>query len=166
MRNVSGLETVYRDYRNKDVNFYYVYSNVQHPEINNFVAPYNIKEKLMHIAEFKRLSKSEMPWLADTMKNDLKTQISAAPNGEYVFDKDGKLVRKRFWSDPNTLRKDLEELVGKVDKVTRVEDLPTRFTVQPRKIASGVVKPIKLPGSMKNAVANYFGFHSSPWKSP
>ena len=102
----------------------------------------------MHIAEFQKLSQSEMPWLADTMDVDLKRALGAAPNGEYVFDKDGKLIRKRFWSDPNTLRKDLEKLIGKVDKITRVEDLKTRFRVEPRKIASGVVKPVKMPGGM------------------
>ena len=136
---------MYRDYRNKNVNFYYVYSNVQHPELNSYVAPHNIKEKLMHIAEFRKLSQSEMPWLADTMNVDLKQALGAAPNGEYVFDENGKLIRKRFWSDPNTLRRDLEELVGKVDKITRVEDLKTRFKVEPRKIASGIVKPVKMP---------------------
>ena len=137
---------MYRDYRDKDVNFYYVYANMQHPEINNYVAPHNLKEKLMLIAEFRKLSQSEMPWLADNMHLDLKQMLGAAPNGEYVFDKKGKLVGKRFWSDPNGLRKDLEKLVGKVDKVTRVEDLKTRFKVEPRKIASGIVKPVKMPG--------------------
>ena len=99
----------------------------------------------MLIAEFKKLSKSEIPWLADTMELDLKQILGAAPNGEYVFDQKGKLVRKRFWSDPNQLRKDLETLVGKVDKITRVEDLETRFKVEPRKIKSGIVKPVKMP---------------------
>ena len=102
----------------------------------------------MHIAEFKKLSQSKMPWLADTMNQDLKRALGAAPNGEYVFDEKGKLIRKRFWSDPNTLRSDLEKLIGKVDKVTKVEDLPTRFRVKPRKIASGIVKPVKMPHVM------------------
>ncbi len=139
---------MYRDYRDKDVQFFYVYSNVQHPEINNFVAPYNVKERLMHIEEIVRRSKSEMPWLCDNMKHDLKSALRAAPNGEYVFDKDGKMIRKRFWSDPNTLRQDLETLVGKVDKPTKVEDLPTRFVVEKRTIASGVVPRIQIPGRM------------------
>ena len=139
---------MYRDYRDKDVNFYYVYSNIQHPEINNFVQPYNLQERLLHIAEIRKRSGSQMPWLADSMEHALKTALGAAPNGEYVFDPAGKLIRKRFWSDPDTLRADLAELVGKSDRLTRVEDLQTVFKVESRDVASGVVQPVRLPARM------------------
>ena len=102
----------------------------------------------MHVKEIIRRSQSEMPWLCDNMNHDLKDALKAAPNGEYILDKEGDLIRKRFWSDPNTLRADLEELVGKVEKPTQVKDLPTRFTVEPRKIASGVVPRLKMPSRM------------------
>ena len=139
---------MYRDYRNQGVNFYYVYANVQHPEINNFVAPYSLKERLMHVAEVKKRTQSEIPWICDTMKNEIKLALGGAPNGELVIDPEGKIVRKRFWSNPKTLRGDLETLVGKVEKPTKVSDLPVVFKVEPRKIASGVVPKIKVPGGM------------------
>ena len=83
--------------------FYYVYKTVQHPLVNNFVAPYSLKERLMHVAEVKRRARTKIPWICDTMTNDV-VRAFGAPNGEYVIDPEGKIVRKRFWSNPRTLR--------------------------------------------------------------
>lgn len=140
---------MYRDYREKDVQFYYVYKAIQHPEINNYVAPVNIKERLMHIAEAKRQTGTEMPWICDSMDDAVKKAIRAAPNGEYVIDPEGKIVRKRFWSNPRTLRGDLEELVGPVENPTRISDLPVLFNVPKREVASGVVPRMTLPGGLR-----------------
>lgn len=139
---------MYRDYRNKDVQFFYVYKSVQHPEINNFLSAFTLEERLKHVAEAKRRFKSEIPWICDNMNNDVKHAFGSAPNGEFVLDPEGKVVHKYFWSNPARLRKDLAELVGPSETVTKVEDLPTRFEPKPRKIASGVVPPIKLPGGL------------------
>ena len=57
----------------------------------------------------------------------------------------GKVVRQRYWSNPTTLRADLAELVGPVEKTTVIADLPVRFKPEPRELASGVVPRIKLP---------------------
>lgn len=143
---------MYRDYRSKDVQFYYVYKSVQHPEINNFVSAFTIEERLKHVAEAKRRFGSEIPWICDNMNNDVKHAFGSAPNSEFILDPEGKIVRKYFWSDPARLRKDLAELVGPSDAVTKVADLPTKFEPEPSKIARGVVKPLALPGGMSGLV--------------
>lgn len=125
--------------------FYYVYKTVQHPGINNFVAPYTLDERLLHVAEIKRRTGTEIPIICDSMENSIKHAMGSAPNGEFVIDPDGKIVRKRFWSNPVTLRSDLEELIGPVENLTKVEDLDVRFRVEPRKVASGVVPRPDLP---------------------
>jgi len=102
----------------------------------------------MHIAEFRRLTGSQMPWICDNMEHGIKKACGGAPNGELVIDPTGKIVHKRFWSDPNTLRSDLEELVGAVEKPTRVEDLKVRFIPEQRRIASGLVPRMELPGGL------------------
>lgn len=142
------METVFRDYRDKGVQFYYVYKSVQHPEINNFVSAFSITERLKHIAEAKRLMKTEIPWICDSMDNQIKSAFGGPPNGEFVIDPDGVIVRKRFWSNPRILRQDLEKLVGPVERITTVSDLPTKMVVEPRKIASGVVARIELPAGL------------------
>lgn len=140
---------MFRDYRSKGVEFYYVYKTVQHPEINNFLTAFTIEERLRHIAEAKRRFRTEIPWICDTMDNTVKQAFGGAPNGEFILDSEGTIVRKRFWSNPDTLRRDLGELVGPVDPVTTVDDLPARFTVETRPIASGVVPRIALPGGLR-----------------
>ena len=110
---------------------------------------FNIEERLKHIAIAKERFKTEMSWICDTMDDDVKQAFGNAPNGEFIIDPDGKLIKKRFWSNPKTLRADLAKLVGESEKVTKVEDLETAFTPNVRKIASGVVPRIKLPKGLK-----------------
>lgn len=136
---------MFRDYRAKGVEFYYVYKELAHPEINGIVNPLTIEERQMHIAEAKRRLGTQIPWICDTMDDQMLQTFGPAPNGEYIVDPNGKLIQKRFWSDPTALRKDLAELVGEVTPVTTIDDLDVRFAVETREIASGVVPRLPLP---------------------
>ena len=71
---------MYRDYKDK-VQFYYVYKSIQHPEINNYVTPFNLEEKLKHVAEASRLLKTEIPWICDSMENTVKLAFGPADRG-------------------------------------------------------------------------------------
>lgn len=134
---------MYRDYRNKDVQFFYVYKNLAHPEINNFVPVFSIEERVQHISKAKEMMKTEMNWICDTMDNDVKKAFGGTYNGEFIIDPQGVLLKKRFWSDPAQLRKDLVEIIGPVENETKVSDLETVFTPTPRKIVANVMpKPI------------------------
>ena len=103
----------------------------------------------MHVAEAKRQTRSNIPWICDNMSNDIKHATGNAPNGEFVIDPDGVIVRKRFWSNPTTLRADLTELVGSVANPTSVNDVAARFQFPRRDVASGVVPRIDLPAGMR-----------------
>ncbi len=111
---------MYRDYRDRDVNFYYVYKSLAHPEINGYVMPFSVEERLAHITEFKKITGSELPWICDTMDNEFQKGFGGAPNGEFIIDPEGTIVRKRFWSNPRTLRSDLQVLVGPVENPTTI----------------------------------------------
>ena len=138
------MEAVHHDYRDK-INFFFVYKSLAHPEINGFIQPFNLKERLKHIAVAKERLHTEIPWLSDTMSNEVSAAFGYPPNGEFVLDPEGVIVRKRFWSNAETLRADLETLVGKVEKVTQVADLKKVFVPPKIEIASGVVPRLKLP---------------------
>lgn len=129
--------------------FYYVYKALAHPEINNYVAPFNIEERLMHVAEAGRVLGSRIPWLCDTMDNALKHAFGNAPNAELVFDPDGNVVRRRGWSDPVALREDLEQLIGPVAKVTLVEDLDIPVVVPAQTVAKGIVPRVEVTSPMR-----------------
>ena len=99
----------------------------------------------MHVAEAKKRFQTEIPWICDDMENSVRQAFGGAPNGEFVVDAEGKIIRKRFWSNPAELRGYLEELVGKSETTTKVEDLPAAFTPEIRDVASGVVPRLELP---------------------
>ena len=70
--------------------FVYLYKALAHPELNGYVNPVTLEERLMHVEEAKRTLGSEIPWIADTMTNDLKHAIGDRPNSEYLLDPEGR----------------------------------------------------------------------------
>lgn len=95
------------------------------------------------------MTRSEIPWLADAMDDSTNLAFGKPYNGEFVVDPKGKIVRQRFWSNPITLRKDLEQLVGPVANPTDVSDVAAKFRTEKREVASGVVPRIALPAGLK-----------------
>ena len=126
---------------------YFVYKSLAHPEggSNNFIAPFTLAERLLHVKEAEKTLGATVPWLCDTIENDLKHALGDRPNSEFVLDPDGKVVVMRDWSNPDTLRNDLEKLVGKIEHPTRVSDLNLKIEATPKPAASGVVKRVALP---------------------
>ena len=129
--------------------FYYVYKALAHPEHNGYLTPYTLEERLMHVAEAERTLGSRIPWLCDSMSNDLKTALGGVPNAELVLDPEGKVAAGRAWSDPEELRKDLERLVGTVKNPTKVSDLDLETEPPPPTVAKGIVDRVEVPGGMR-----------------
>jgi len=142
------LETVERDYSDKGVGFYYIYKALAHPEWNGYVTPFTLQERLMQVAEAERTLGTRFTWLCDSMDNAFKNAMGRAPNSEWVIDENNVIVRRRDWSDPAALRKDLEELVGPVEHPTQVADLDMPTAPPPKAAASDVVPRIDKPGRM------------------
>ena len=128
--------------------FYYIYKPLAHPEYNNYVSPFTIEERLMHVKEAERTLGSKIPWLSDTMDNAFHAAMGGAPNCELIVAPDGRVVVGRGWSDPVALRKDLERLVGRVEEPTRVADLNLEQLPPPSTVAKGVVPRIDVPKGM------------------
>ncbi len=148
------METVYRDYAPKGVQFFYLYKALTHPELHGYVKPISLEERLAHIKEAKRTLGTEIPWLADTMSNDLKHAIGNAPNSEFVIDPDGKIIVSRVWSRPSELRNDLAGLVGPVEKPTTVADLNLAVAEPPKPAPTGIVERVKMPSRMRGLVTD------------
>jgi hypothetical protein len=142
------METVYRDYAPKGVEFYYIYKALAHPELDGYVQPFTLDERLMHVKEAQRTLGSGITWISDTMDNDLKHALGDSPNSEFVVGPDGNFVVTRTWSSPDQLRSDLETLIGPVENPTRISDLNMKFEPPPEIAASGVVPRIEVPGRM------------------
>lgn len=123
-----------------------MYKSLAHPGLMGYVGPVTLEERLMHIREARRTLGSEIPWLCDTMSNDLKHAIGDASNSEFVLNPQGAIVRLRDWSRPAILRKDLEELVGPVERPTLVSDLNLKVEPANRTASTGVVPMLEFEG--------------------
>ena len=139
------METVERDYAPKGVVFYYIYKPLAHPEYNNYVSPVTIEERLMHVAEAKRVLGTSINWLADTMDNVFHDAMGKTANSELVIDPDGVVVARRLWSDPKELRQDLERLIGPVASPTQVADLNLPTQPPAPTVAKGIVPRLQKP---------------------
>ena len=140
------METIERDYSPKGVGFYYVYKALAHPGRNGYITPFTLEERLLHVAEAERTLGSRITWLADSMSNELRQALGSVPNGEFVIDPEGRVARRRAWSDPEALRKDLVELVGAVEKPTKVSDLDLDYTPPSPAVATGIVPRLQVSG--------------------
>lgn len=136
------------DYQPKGVEFFYIYKPLAHPEYDNYVSPFTIQERLMHIMEAKRRLGSSITWLSDTMDNDYHEAMGQTPNSELLVDPDGVVVARRAWSNPAALRKDLERLVGPVDNPTKVSDLELPQQPPIPTVAKGIVARVQRPEGM------------------
>ena len=88
---------------------------------------------MAHVKEAQRTLGSKFTWICDAIDNPIKHAMGNAPNSEFVIDREGKLLRKRSWSNAAALRADLEELVGTVvnaEKPRRSADHPTMKPVE------------------------------------
>ncbi|MDB4358679.1 EF-hand domain-containing protein [Verrucomicrobiales bacterium] len=110
--------------------------------------PVTISERLAHVRAAKQKLGTKIPWLADTMENDLKHAFGDRNNSEFVISPKGKVLIARAWSDPEALRTDLEELVGKSGTLTKVSDLDrpeSESHSNHSKVATGIVPRIERP---------------------
>jgi Ca2+-binding EF-hand superfamily protein len=147
-RTYAYTETVAADYGPKGVRFYYVYKALAHPENLGYVRPFTLEERLMHIAEARQTLGTQVPWLCDTMDNDLKHALGNVPNGQFVFGADGKLAHMAGWADEEALRAALSELVGPIGEPTSVADLDLPDVVTRAEVGSGVVPRVNTPRDM------------------
>lgn len=84
-----------------------------------------------------------MPWLADSMTNDLKHAFGDRNNSEFIISPEGKVVVSRSWSTPDELRGDLEKLVGKSETTTAVKNTGQKKAT--KKYPGGIVKRVPRP---------------------
>ncbi|WP_146395471.1 hypothetical protein [Planctomycetes bacterium CA13] len=117
------IEAVARDFKDRGVDFYFLYQSLTHPENWGFVQPSSIEDRFAQVEHAKDLLQTQIPWLTDTMENRLKTHFVLTPNSQFVFDQSGKIVHRDSWGRGSSLRESLETLVGKPQTLTTVEEL-------------------------------------------
>jgi len=138
---------VYRDYGPKGVKFFFIYKTLAHPELaGNYVQPFTLEERLAQARQAEKQLGATIPWLVDDMDNRLKHALGDRPNSELIIDPEGRIVRKRAWSFPAEVRKDLEKLVGPVERITNESDVVLKLQPPVKTPAArGVVPRVPRP---------------------
>ncbi len=141
------IEAVAADYRDKGVQFYFLYQSLTHPENWGFVQPTSIQERFAQVEHAKELLQTSIPWLTDTMDNEMKQYFEMTPNAQFVFDRDGKIVHVDSWGRGSSLREVLEKQVGPSDKITTAAELNLpRFGPHKTSTANKLLEPKRLDG--------------------
>jgi hypothetical protein len=113
------------------------------------VKPYTLEERLMHVRDAERLIPTGITWICDGMENEAKHMLGNRPNSEFIFDPEGTLIRMRKWSNPDSLRKDLEDLIGPVETPTHPDSVQIPSIVPPEVAPKGIVDRIEAPTGMR-----------------
>ncbi|MEM1225542.1 MAG: hypothetical protein AAGJ40_07580 [Planctomycetota bacterium] len=122
-RGYAEIEAASRDYLPKDVQFFYFYKSLRHPELNGYVEAQNMKERLLQLAEARTMLGTKLPWIADTIDNQLRDGLKSRSNSMYLISPGGNIVFAADRLDGVSLREALGERVGNVDRPTRETDL-------------------------------------------
>ena len=125
------MEALHRDYAPKGVHFYYLYKALAHPELNGYVTPFTLKERLMHVQEAEQKLGSKIKWLCDNMSNDAKHALGNAVNSQFFIDPDGVVISRSAWSNPDELREVLGKRIGRVEQPTQISDLEMNLNLEP-----------------------------------
>ncbi len=141
------IEAVAADYRSKGVQFYFLYQSLTHPENWGFVQPTSIQERFAQVEYAKELLQTSIPWLTDTMDNEMKQHFAMTPNWQFIFDRDGKVVHRSSWGRGSSLREALEKRVGPSRKITTVADLNLpQFGSHKTSVENAELEPQRLDG--------------------
>ena len=143
------MEALARDYGPKGIRFFFIYKSLAHPERSGYVQPFTLEERLLHAQEAQRTLGTTIPWLVDNMANDYKHAMGDMNNTEIVIDREGRVISRRGWSDPEALRAVLREIAGPVEDPTLPQDIEPRSQPRESTVARGVVPRLEPPGILR-----------------
>lgn len=108
--SIGGMNDLYEDYRNDDVEFFLVYVREAHP--GEEVPAHASSDDKVRAAEFLRDEEDvEMPILVDDVNGSIHRDYGKMPNSTYIIDKSGRVAFRALWTRPATIREALDELL-------------------------------------------------------
>lgn len=123
LRAYADLEATAQDYADKDVQFYYVFQSLRHPERDGYVQAQNMSERFLQLAEAKKKLGTSVPWIADTIDDSFRVAMKTNSNSIFVISPDSEIVYAADRMNGDGLRQALAKLVGPVENPTSARDL-------------------------------------------
>ncbi|GAF04006.1 thioredoxin domain-containing protein [Saccharicrinis fermentans] len=122
-QNYPEIEAAYVDYAHKDVQFFYFYKSLRHPEMNGYVQAQNIKERLLQLTEARKKLKTKVPWIADTMDDDIRIGLRSGSWSVFLISPEGEVLYGSGRIDAKGLRSALTKAVGPPVHTTQASEL-------------------------------------------
>lgn len=105
------MESLARKYSGK-VDFYILYVREAHPG-ENYPAQKSFSDKTNRAKDLKRLENVGRTILIDSFEGSMHRDYGDRPNSVYVIGRDGIILSRADWSDPELLEQQLATLLGR-----------------------------------------------------
>ncbi len=110
VNDLLSLNYLHARYRDEDIQFLTVYAREAHPG-ENYPAHTSFEQKLSHARDLKRLENVQFPVVVDSLEGDAHRLYGLRPSPAYVVNKEGIIVYKTSWLNPEELELVLSQLV-------------------------------------------------------
>jgi hypothetical protein len=122
-QNYPEIEAAYADYKDKGVQFFYFYKYLRHPELDGYVQAQNISERLLQLAEARKKLGTKVPWIADTMEDDIRVGLRSGSWSVFLISPEGEVIYGSGSIEAKGLRNALTKAVGPVVDPTNTDEL-------------------------------------------
>ncbi len=108
--SIRGMNGIYDDYRDQDVEFFLVYVREAHP--GEEVPAHESYDDKVRAAELLRDEEDvEIPVLVDDVDGSIHRDYGQMPNSTFIIDKSGRVAFRALWTRPNVIGEALDELL-------------------------------------------------------
>ncbi|MGJ8643238.1 MAG: hypothetical protein ACSHX9_07510 [Luteolibacter sp.] len=134
------IEAANADFSELGVQFFYFYKSLRHPELNGYVDAQNISERLLQLAEARKLLGTKVPWIADTIVDSMRIALGANSQSVYLISPEGKILYASGNIKRDELRAALTKAVGTPPTETKVSDLNLPTIERPAPLVNTATK--------------------------
>lgn len=113
--SIGGMNELYEDYGDREVEFLLVYVREAHP--GERVPAHNSYDDKVEAAEQLREEEDlDIPIIVDEVDGDIHRKYGSMPNSTYIIDKSGRIAFRALWTRPNVIEDALEELLERQEE--------------------------------------------------
>ncbi len=113
IENYRTVEALARDFKQLDVQFFFLYGALAHPENNGYLRPFLLQERMRQVQLAKSLLLTRTPWLYDGMDNQAESALADdGKSNVFIFSSEGGERYRGTLDDGKSLRSALNNLAG------------------------------------------------------
>lgn len=113
---MAGVEDLREKYKDRDVEFFVVYSKEPHAGERRYFKKYkqhtSYEHKKEYASELVRDFGMKVPVLIDDLDESVVMAFGRMPNMTFVVDKEGKIAYKADWMETSRMEEILDELLA------------------------------------------------------